>query len=375
MTKTVLILGGSYAGLHIAHHLLKHPPTSDLKVILVSKNSHFYWNLASVRAVVPESPLQATQLFAPLTTILSRYPSDSYELVIGTATSSDLALRTVTLDNHRTIPYDHLVIATGARTASASHSTPWKADGSYEEVLDLLHSLADRVSAASHIVVAGAGATGCELAAELAFDNPHRQTRKEIVLLSADAEVLGADSIAASVRSELAKLRVQVRTGARVDSVREVDGGKTEVVLAGGGGETIVTDLYLPTMGLVPNTEFVEARFKDERGRVLVDEFLGVKGAEGVWAAGDAVGRPRCGFLITQKQAAGVAKNVEAALKDKPPTVVKGMPFDIFTCATGRSRAAGRMGAVKMLSIMAWMGKGRTLGLNYMAGYVDGSVA
>lgn len=79
--------------------------------------------------------------------------------------------------------------------------------------------------------------------------------------------------------------------------------------------------------------------------------------------------------MLTKYQAAGVAKNIDAVLKGKQPSVVKGMPFDIFTCATGRSRAAGRLGAVKMLSIMAWMGKGRTLGLNYMAGYVDGSVA
>ena len=36
MAKTVVILGGSYAGLHIAHALLKQK-NSDLKVILVSK--------------------------------------------------------------------------------------------------------------------------------------------------------------------------------------------------------------------------------------------------------------------------------------------------------------------------------------------------
>lgn len=79
-------------------------------------------------------------------------------------------------------------------------------------------------------------------------------------------------------------------------------------------------------------------------------------------------------YVLT-RQAGGVAKNIDAVLKGKQPSIVKGMPIDIFTCATGRSRAAGRLGPVKMLSIMAWMGKGRTLGLNYMSGYVDGSVA
>lgn len=39
MTKTVLILGGSMAGLAIAHRLLKYtlPSEPELKVVLVSK--------------------------------------------------------------------------------------------------------------------------------------------------------------------------------------------------------------------------------------------------------------------------------------------------------------------------------------------------
>jgi apoptosis-inducing factor 2 len=46
MPATVVILGGSFAGLHIAHALLKKN-TKDLKVILVSKVSHIpvpTWN-------------------------------------------------------------------------------------------------------------------------------------------------------------------------------------------------------------------------------------------------------------------------------------------------------------------------------------------
>lgn len=306
MTKTVLILGGSYAGLYIAHHLLKGQP-SDVKVILVSANSNFYWNMASVRAVVAEASIKDSQLFCPLSQILARYPPSSYELVVGAATASDFAAKTVTVDgggSGRQIRYDHLVLATGARTTDCSPAAhrrmPWKADGSYEEVLDALHATAAKISAASHVVVAGAGATGCELAAEIAFDNPSRQTRKEVVLLCADAEVLNGDSIAAATRAELRKLGVQVSTDARVEAVREAAGGRTEVVLA--GGETIVTDLYLPTMGLVPNTGYVDGRYKGEKRFVLVDECLRVEGAEGVWAAGDVVGKPRCGFLITQKQ-------------------------------------------------------------------------
>ena len=37
MSKTVVILGGSYAGLHVAHYLLKND--KDAKVILITKVS------------------------------------------------------------------------------------------------------------------------------------------------------------------------------------------------------------------------------------------------------------------------------------------------------------------------------------------------
>lgn len=46
MAKTVVILGGSYAGVHIAHYLLKQK-IPDVKVILVSKVSHIVYYLRS----------------------------------------------------------------------------------------------------------------------------------------------------------------------------------------------------------------------------------------------------------------------------------------------------------------------------------------
>lgn len=339
-----------------------------------------FWNFASVRAIVKEANIQDKDIFAPIATSLSRYPAESYELIIGTATSSDLDAKTVTISSgavgDRTISYDYLVLATGSRTAdSGPNPMPWKAAEGYEDVLNLLHETRDKVSQAKNIVVAGAGATGVEVAGELAFEyaSASGDKKKEIILLNADDEILGGDSIASSARNELKKLNVQIRDSTRVEAVRTTAEGKTEVVLR--GGEVVVTDLYLPTMGLVPNTEFVDKRYLDERGFVVVDEHFNVKGVEGVWALGDVVGKPRCGFMITRNQAAGVNKNIDAVIKGKGQTVVKGMPFDVLVCATGRSRAAGRMGVVKLLSFMAWAAKGRTLGVQMMPAYLDGSVA
>ncbi|KAJ9138868.1 Apoptosis-inducing factor 1 [Pleurostoma richardsiae] len=371
MSKNIVILGGSYAGLHIAHYLLKHP-VPDTKVILVSKNDHFFWNLATVRAIVP-GQIKDEQIFAPLAKALERYPSSSYELVIGAATKADFDGKTVAValadGTTRAIPYAQLVLATGSRCAD-DHPVPWKAAGSHAEAAALLGATRDRVAAASSYVVAGAGATGVEVAGELGFEYGKDRS---VVLLSAGAEILGGDSSAGAARAELKKLGVKVRTGAKVAGTKALPDGKTEVSLE--GGETITTDVYLPTMGLVPNSEYVDGKYLNDRGNVVVDEKFRVKGQADVWAAGDIVGKPRCGFMITQKHAAGVAKNVELVLKGKEALVVKDPPIDIFACAVGRGRGAGRLGPVKALSIMIWLAKGRTLAVERMAGYIDGSVA
>lgn len=67
-----------------------------------------------------------------------------------------------------------------------------------------------------------------------------------------------------------------------------------------------------------------------------------------------------------------MAKNVELALKGKEQQVVKGLPFDVFICATGRGRGAGRVGYVPVPSLMVWGLKGRTLGSERTAKYASG---
>ncbi|KAI0426782.1 hypothetical protein F5Y09DRAFT_51037 [Xylaria sp. FL1042] len=378
-SKTVVVLGGAFAGVQVAHRLLKYtkPHVKDLKVILVSKNSHFYWNLAAVRAIVP-GVLKEEQYTRSIAAGFAQYPEDAFEFIIGTAEAVNTANKTVRVivgedAGERDLNYDYLVVATGTRNAGAT-AVPWKNNGTHEEITALLTETQEKVKAAKHIIVAGAGATGVEVAAELGFEygNPKDSTtKKEIILLSADKEVLNNDSIAGNVVTELKKLNVAVRGNARVASTNTLPDGKTEVVLE--NGEKISTDLYLPTMGMTPNTEFLPPALLTDKKFVDIDEFYRVKGAENVWAAGDVVWKPRGSFVLTDKQAAGVAKNIDAALRGKSQTPVKTIPIDVLMVATGRSRGAGRMGPVKAFSLMVYLIKGKTLGVDKMPAWVDGT--
>ena len=126
--------------------------------------------------------------------------------------------------------------------------------------------------------------------------------------------------------------------------------GQTELTLS--NGDKMTVDLYLPTIGLIPNTEYVPKKLLNEKGDVMVDQFLRVNGVESVWAAGDIVdcqpgqfvytglfpepslssvsfGRSRDNSRWTmlireiEKQAAAVAKNIDLVLKGKQPVAYK----------------------------------------------------
>ncbi|KAK9414367.1 putative FAD/NAD(P)-binding domain-containing protein [Seiridium unicorne] len=371
MTQTIVVLGGAFAGLQIAHRLLKNTRKSvkDLKVILVSKNSHFYWNIASVRAIIP-GILKDEEYSQPIEKGFSQYPSDAFEFIVGTAEGADFDAKTVkvaTADGERVVSYDHLVLATGTRTAGED-VVPWKANGTHEEVMNTLHKTAEKVTASKHIVVGGAGATGVETAGELGFEF---RKNKEIILLCADDQILGGDIVASNAVNELKKLDVTIKTNARVMSTTVLPDGKTEVTLK--NGEKISTDLYLPTVGMAPNTEYLPEKVLKDDKFVAIDEFYRVKNATNVWAAGDIVWQPRGGFVIADKQAAGVAKNIDLVLHDKNPTPVKLLPMDVFAAATGRSRGVGRMGSIKLFSYLVYMAKGKTLGLQQLPGILNGT--
>ena len=231
-----------------------------------------------------------------------------------------------------------------------------------------------QVKDAKDIIVAGAGGTGLEVAGELGYE--FGKTKTITLLCSGDA-LLNGDSVGAAAVNELKKLNVTIKFGARAQDAKVVkETGKTEVLLS--NGEKLTTDLFIPTTGVVPNTEYIPARYLSaaENYRVvLVDEYLRVQDTADVWACGDVVSKPRAGFFITQKQAVSVAKNVEAALAGKEPVVAKGPPVDIFACAVGRGRGVGRMGSIRLPSFGVWLAKGRTLAVQMVPGYIDGSVA
>jgi apoptosis-inducing factor 2 len=135
-------------------------------------------------------------------------------------------------------------------------------------------------------------------------------------------------SILKGAEKELQKLHVDIAHNSKA-TVTPTPSGQIEVTLS--NGERLVADVFLPTYGLLPNTDFLPKNLLNSKGEVMVDEFLRAKSTADIWAAGDIVDIQRSGYKITRAQATHVAKNLDLVLKRKVPVPYKIPAKGIYT--------------------------------------------
>lgn len=368
--KTVVILGGSFGGITTAHKLLKASTTTgNVKVILVSPNTHLFWNLATVRAIVP-GQFADDKILQPIAPGFKQYRADQFEFVLGKAESLDVAGKKVTISSKtgtNVLSYDFLVLATGSHTKGEA---PWKPRDTYEETRDNLHDFQAKVKKATSIVVVGAGATGVETSGELGFE--YGKTKKITLIASGDHVLEGTPASVSKAATKLLKnVNVDLKLSTKVVGDARLPDGRTELTLS--SGEKITTDLYLPTTGLVPNSSFVPAEFLNTNGFVVVDENLRVKGATDIWAAGDISSVQRPQLINTVKQAEHVAKNITLTIKSQPLVAYKAGGSDMMVVPVGRKAGTGHIGSFKTPSFMVVMVKGKAYFTDKMPKTIDGT--
>jgi NADH dehydrogenase FAD-containing subunit len=118
--------------------------------------------------------------------------------------------------------------------------------------------------------------------------------------------------------NELTRLGVDTRLNATVaDHAPSPSGGQTELTLS--DGTPLLTDLYIPTFGLTPNSDYVPPAHLRSTGYIAVDDHLRMKGgaaatATDVWALGDVADVEWNQYITMDKQSAYVAKSIVAIL-------------------------------------------------------------
>jgi NADH dehydrogenase FAD-containing subunit/uncharacterized membrane protein YphA (DoxX/SURF4 family) len=367
----VVIVGAGFGGLACAN-ALRHAPVG---VTLIDR--HNYHLFQPLLYQVATTALAAGDIAMPIRSLLR--DQANARVLLGEVTGVDTAGRSVCLGARR-IPYDYLVLATGA-----SHSyfgkDEWAAFAPglkrVEDANDMRSRLLlafeqaeaaqDEVERAALLtfLIVGAGPTGVELAgaiAELArygMEKEFRQVdpaRARVILVQSGPRILPAFPEALSTRAAaaLGKLGVEILTDSRVEAI---DGNG--VLIA---GQRIVARSVFWAAGVVasPAARWLAAGH-DGSGRVKVAPDLGVPGHPGVFAIGDTAlstawnGQPVPGLGPAAKQGGQYAARViraRVAGRAAPP------PFryrHLGSLATiGRKAAVADFGLMRLSGALAW---------------------
>lgn len=191
------------------------------------------------------------------------------------------------------LPYDGLVIATGAR----ARQLPGNELAGVHVVrgLDDARSLkAELASPGKTVLVIGAGFIGAEVAATA------RELGHNVVLVEAAETPLARvlDPAAGSAIADLHRSHgVDVRLGMgveRLTSTLDAEGIDRVSAAVLGDGTTIDVDIVVVGIGVVPNTDWLEKSGLDLGDGVVVDQFC--VAAPGVVAAGDVARFPNARF-------------------------------------------------------------------------------
>ncbi|OAA74940.1 Pyridine nucleotide-disulfide oxidoreductase, FAD/NAD(P)-binding domain protein [Akanthomyces lecanii RCEF 1005] len=374
MPETIVILGAGWTGLPLAHKLLKYTlPKKPILVILVTPNTHFFWNVAATRGLIP-GEFSEDQLFLPIAPGFAKYPPSSFELVLGTAQSIDATTNTVSVLLNtdgvcRTVSYDQLVIATGSRV---SGDMPLKGIGTHKETLAAWRALQSKIGQARDIVIAGSGPTGVEVAGELAAK--YGRTRSITLVMSGTKPLENHASVLPSVIStaegDLLKLGVKLLRGKRVNSVSTADTG-TKLTFS--DGSEMQTDCYLPLFGLKTNTSFVPPAWLDSEGNVSVDDHFRVIGTGNAWALGDVGSMEPKQITITDNQIMYLAEHLDALLTGAPPSkAYEPEKKTLIFLSLGKSYATGQVGNWRLFGFLVSWVKGRRLFTDAARAYVGG---
>lgn len=266
----VVVVGGGYAGVIAANHLLINP---DVAVTLVNARPQFVERIRLHQFITGSD--DAVVEFAD---VLSR----DVRLLVDTAELVDSDSRTVTLASGTTIGYDYLVYALGS--TGAALTVPGAAEFAYPiselEHTQPLRAAMETVHPGAPVVVVGAGPTGLEVAAELG-----EQGRSVTLVCGGVLGPYFSESTRRAVTKRLRKLGVTVVDGAdaKVAEVRE-----DSVLLADGRELPSAVTIWTAGFG-VPDLAKRSGLATDQIGRLLTDETLTSVDDPFIVGAGDAV--------------------------------------------------------------------------------------
>jgi NADH dehydrogenase len=371
MTPRVLILGCGFGGLFAARALARAP----VEVTVVDRTNHHLFQPLLYQ--VATAGLAAPAIAEPIRRTLAR--QRNVTVLYGEAQRVDVAARQVILENGDALPYDRLILATGATDSYFGHDE-WRAHAPGLKTLEDAFAIRERILLAFEhaereadpvkraawltFVVIGAGATGVEMAGMLAEIARHTLKGEFRRFDPRNARVVlveGMDRVLPPYAPDLSeRARVQLeRMGVTVWLGRKVTGIDAQGVQLGGDRLEAKTVVWCAGVAASPLGATLGVPL-GRGGRVIVEPDLSVPGHAEIQVVGDLAllpghEPPVPGVAPAAKQMGRhAARNIVAALAGRPTR-----PFryrDYGQLATiGRSSAVAMFGRIHVWGWLAWV--------------------
>jgi len=369
----VVIVGAGFGGLWAAKALANAP----VEVTIIDRENHHLFQPLLYQ--VATAALSPADVAAPIRGIVGAYRNIT--VMLGDVCGVDVAARAVLIAGGRRVPYDYLILATGARHAYFGHDD-WEpfAPGlkRIEDATEIRRRILiaferaenetdpDERRLLMNLLIVGGGPTGVELAgaiAELArralakdFRNiDPRDTR--IILVEAGPWLLPSmpEDLSEEALQRLQRLGVEVRLGAAVTAV---DASGVTIGTARLDARTVI---WAAGVAASPAGQWIGAKC-DRAGRIEVNPDLTVPDHPEIFAIGDtalmldAAGRPLPGVAPVAKQQ---GRYVGSLIKTRLHSAERIEPFSYRNygnlATIGRKAAVIDFGWIRLRGFVAWL--------------------
>jgi NADH dehydrogenase len=374
MDKSLLIVGGGFAGTRAAQVLERTLPP-DWMLTLISQENFITFN-----PLLPEvvgASILPSHVIAP-----HRQMIHCSHVCMAQVTEIDTAARVVHYlgEGAGTIPYDQLILACGTNAnldvvrGMGNYGLPLKTLG---DAMFLRNRIIARLEQAelqpdaehrrwlTSFIVVGGGFSGVETAGEL-VDFLYASLRYYRRISCEDLRIVllhGTDRLLPDLSPHLGAFTLRKMLSRRIDvrlNARAVRVTARDVHLE--TGEIIQGGTVICTIGTQPNALLESIPAAKNRGRLVVNPDFSVPGVEGVWAAGDcaAVVNALDGQLcpptaqFAEAQAKQLAANIVARLKGQATRPFRYRPKGQL-CSVGHNKAVAEIFGVNISGFVAWL--------------------
>ena len=332
MQKSILIIGGGFGGVALARALAKQE-TKDMHIRIIDPKPYFEYHAALYRYVTGRSPMEVCIPYKDI------FEGHDIECIQDTILSIDTIGRSATGKTGTQYSFDNAIIASGGEASYcnipglAQYGFALKHGSDALKLRKHLQGVFAQAKTATpaerssllHIVVIGGGASGVELAGELAsFAQKlalqyHIDSREiQIDIAEGKDRLLPQlpDAVSKSAEQRLQALGVQVLLQQKLEHV-----AKEEISMS---GKKTKTRTVIWTAGMSYNTlgEQNERMPTDEKGRCLVDGALRARGQQHIFVLGDLAATEYTGMAQTALyDGKFIAEVLQAESQSKPAPI------------------------------------------------------